>query len=444
MFFAGQLLTLRNNNHLVVTPDYTAAEFASVQRAARFCSRRMQNDVLPETLVPLTIHENGCLNLKSSLMDGRATIRPYPLLTLPYLYPKGRTYFHLTATSWKMKFYIFILRFGNNRDGSAPSYVWSSFLCVHSRRRIHPPSSLSKWCPWWLQNLPISTRCNWGLCPLLYRRFDCPRSQCRAPCMRSSLAHHSHIQISFELGAIWRSCPPICPCFNQLGFTPLMNVYHCVRVTIYCVLSQPVEVAIQMYPGPRGDVSPYHLIRISQTRHVFLCSILPRDSIFVIAGKHEVHHLDARGGQKSIQFCGLRNYFGHSSIVPVCQFPPHVVGRVWPDPVWQHYTWLLHSLVLSLHSAKTIPHTAPRLRNCGPSQDNHEPPLQIKKCVTMVHKKPLSPVSGLYWVTWYSYTSYISSMRYPFQTANLISSITHVPVRARSSSRVCTYSSIEE
>jgi len=32
----------------------------------------MQNDDFPEPLVPYTIHENGCVNFRSSLMDGRA------------------------------------------------------------------------------------------------------------------------------------------------------------------------------------------------------------------------------------------------------------------------------------------------------------------------------------------------------------------------------------
>ena len=32
----------------------------------------MTKDEFPETLVPFTIHENGCLNFRSTLMDGRA------------------------------------------------------------------------------------------------------------------------------------------------------------------------------------------------------------------------------------------------------------------------------------------------------------------------------------------------------------------------------------
>lgn len=62
-----------------------------------------------------------------------------------------------------------------------------------------------------------------------------------------------------------------------------------------------------------------------QTRHVFVCPILPRDPDYVIAGKHEVHHLEARNGEKSIQIFGLRNYLGHFSIVLLRQFPPHGV-----------------------------------------------------------------------------------------------------------------------
>jgi len=56
---------------------------------------------------------------------------------------------------------------------------------------------------------------------------------------------------------------------------------------------------------------------------MFHCPILPRDPDYVIAGKQEVHHLDARGEQEFIEFFGLRNYFGHISIIPLRQFPPH-------------------------------------------------------------------------------------------------------------------------
>jgi len=54
----GQLLMRRNRGLLAVTPDFTEAEFSSVQSESNFCSKRMQNDVLPEPLDPLTTHAN--------------------------------------------------------------------------------------------------------------------------------------------------------------------------------------------------------------------------------------------------------------------------------------------------------------------------------------------------------------------------------------------------
>jgi len=43
---------------------------------------------------------------------------------------------------------------------------------------------------------------------------------------------------------------------------------------------------------PSGDVSSYYLVRMTQTWHDFLCTIIPRNPDFVNAGKHEVHHFD--------------------------------------------------------------------------------------------------------------------------------------------------------
>jgi len=95
-----------------------------------------------------------------------------------------------------------------------------------------------------------------------------------------------------------------------------------------------------MHPRPSRVLRPYYLIRTTQTRHLFLCSILPCDPNYVIAGKYEVRHLDASGGQKSIKIFGILNYFGHQSIVSLGQFAPHGVetefgqtpfGSVIPD-----------------------------------------------------------------------------------------------------------------
>ena len=96
----------------------------SVQRASIFCSRRMQNDVFPEPLGLLTIHENGCLNLISTpLMYGRAMARPYS--HCPYLYPNGTDLLSPSRRLLKNGF-------GDYRYGSAPYFLRLIFLSVRT------------------------------------------------------------------------------------------------------------------------------------------------------------------------------------------------------------------------------------------------------------------------------------------------------------------------
>ena len=131
------------------------------------------------------------------------------------------------------------------------------------------------------------------------------------------------------------------PLFDHLGSVPIrVNINIRVRVKIHRVLSQPVEIAIKMDSYHRGDVCSYFLVRMTQTRHVFFCAILPRDPDYLIAGKREVHHLQASRGQESIQFFQFRDHFDHCRIVTLRQFPLHGVetqlgpatfGSVIPD-----------------------------------------------------------------------------------------------------------------
>ena len=107
-----------------------------------------------------------------------------------------------------------------------------------------------------------------------------------------------------------------------------LNVYHRVRVTLYRVFSKPVKVTVQIYPSHSRDESPYYLFRMTQTGHLFLCSILPRDPDYVTAGKYEFRHLDASREQISIEAFGLLNYFCQCSIVSFCQFSPHGFGQI--------------------------------------------------------------------------------------------------------------------
>jgi len=80
---------------------------------------------------------------------------------------------------------------------------------------------------------------------------------------------------------------------------------------------------MQMNPSPCGDVSADDLIRMTRIRYVFLSCMLPRNPDYVIAGKREIRHHDARHGQKSVEFLGFRNYFSLRPVASLSQFPPH-------------------------------------------------------------------------------------------------------------------------
>jgi len=66
------------------------------------------------------------------------------------------------------------------------------------------------------------------------------------------------------------------------------------------------------------------LVSFPVEKIIILCPILARNPDYIFAGKHDVHHLDAWRGQKSVQLFGFCDYFGRSTIVPLPQFPPHV------------------------------------------------------------------------------------------------------------------------
>ena len=57
----------------------------------------MTKDYFQEPLGPLTIHENGCLNFRSSLMDGRALKTLLCPATRPIYTRRGTTNFHLNV-----------------------------------------------------------------------------------------------------------------------------------------------------------------------------------------------------------------------------------------------------------------------------------------------------------------------------------------------------------
>jgi len=71
------------------------------------------------------------------------------------------------------------------------------------------------------------------------------------------------------------------------------------------ILSQHVQIAIQINPRPFCDIRGYDLVGMAQIWHFFLGPALPREPEYVIASKNEVHHLDAGRGQKTIQFFGF-------------------------------------------------------------------------------------------------------------------------------------------
>ena len=71
--------------------------------------------------------------------------------------------------------------------------------------------------------------------------------------------------------------PQFVPCFNQLLGSPGLNVYQRVCVAVHSVCLQLVKVTVEMNPCPSSDVTSYYLIRMTQSRHLFFCAILPRD-----------------------------------------------------------------------------------------------------------------------------------------------------------------------
>jgi len=57
----------------------------------------MTKDDVPEPLGPPTIHENGCLNFSSSLMDGREVKTLLCPVTCPIYTRRGPTNCHLNV-----------------------------------------------------------------------------------------------------------------------------------------------------------------------------------------------------------------------------------------------------------------------------------------------------------------------------------------------------------
>ena len=55
-----------------------SSNVCSVHRMTRWCRNRMQNDDLPEPIGPLTKHEKGCFNLRTSHMERWVVTRCSP------------------------------------------------------------------------------------------------------------------------------------------------------------------------------------------------------------------------------------------------------------------------------------------------------------------------------------------------------------------------------
>jgi len=60
-------------------------------------------------------------------------------------------------------------------------------------------------------------------------------------------------------GAIRRSFLQFVARYNQRGLIPRLNIYHQVCIAIDGILSQPVQIAIQMNHRPCSDLSAYDL-----------------------------------------------------------------------------------------------------------------------------------------------------------------------------------------
>ena len=163
--------------------------------------------------------------------------------------------------------------------------------------------------------------CNLELCPSLYIHFfACSASHNPVRVVVWSPTH------KFRRAQFGGHVSQFVARFNQRAFIPRLNVYHRVCIAIEGILSQPVQIAKQMNPRSCCDLRAYDLIGMTQFWHVFLCPALPRDPDYVNASKNEVHHLDARRGQKTIRIFGFGDYLSFSTIVPFCHLSPHRVA----------------------------------------------------------------------------------------------------------------------
>ena len=105
-----------------IPPDDTNIKLCSVQRVSR-CRNRIQNGDLPDTIGPVTMHENGCSHLRSSHMENRAVTRASPNETTPIYTRVGRTHYLPFAASCGKKYCTIIPRPRHYRYRS-PVFLW--------------------------------------------------------------------------------------------------------------------------------------------------------------------------------------------------------------------------------------------------------------------------------------------------------------------------------
>jgi len=116
---------------------------------------------------------------------------------------------------------------------------------------------------------------------------------------------------------------PRLPPFQWDSVRIWLNVDDRICIAVDRSFAQPIEVAIQMNPGTRSDVSANDFIRMSEVWHVFLSSMFPRNPNYLIACKCQISYLDAGRGEKTLQVFGLRNNIRLRPVIPLRQFSQH-------------------------------------------------------------------------------------------------------------------------
>ena len=157
---------------------------------------------------------------------------------------------------------------------------------------------------------------------------------------------------------------------------------------------------------PSGDVSVDNLICMTWIWHAFFSSKLPWNPDDAIVSKHDNYHLNVWSSQKSVEFVRIWNEFSLRPVFLEGNFPHIELRQSFAKPRFAALYLIdsLSSLIPLLSQNERIY----RSSSSGFWTQLGYPlasPFSFKNVFIYCTKSPRSPVSGLYRVTWYSYTS---------------------------------------